>query len=86
MNNKKRYDLDEFIGVEVDNNETLADIVDKKIGLLRDFCILKGYGKKEKLVRELLSRCTNDLQMDILLHDVLVGNTTLDEMLGRYAQ
>ena len=78
----KRYNLDEFIGIEVDNNETLADIVSKKIDLLMDFCILKGYGEQEKLVRELLSRCTNEIQMDNILHDVLVGNTTLDKLLG----
>lgn len=80
------YCVDEFNGVGVECADTLDTVIAKKVRLLHDFRILTDDDDRDTVVKELLGRCTNDVQMDILLHDVLVGNTTLDEVLGRYVQ
>ena len=80
----KSYDISEFILHSSEN--TIADAVDKKVSLLYDFCILRkprGYGhdKREKYVRQWLSTYTSEHHMTNALHGILVGNTTLDNVL-----
>ena len=81
----KHYCIDEFI---IDEHNTYmdkkADIIDKKISLLHDFCILSRLDKREMLVRVFLDKYNTEAQMTRVLHDVLVGNKTLDEMLRLY--
>ena len=78
---RKYYDIDEFNGVGVECADTLENIIAKKVHLLHDFCILEDDDDREDIVKDVLGRCTNGMQMDILLHDILVGKTTLDAML-----
>ena len=80
----KHYAVDDFIGGEyVGATDTKKDLVDKKISLLHDFCLLKTDDDREPLVRAVLDKCTDEYDMSHVLHDILVGNTTLDAMLTR---
>lgn len=75
--------------------ETVDDVVDKKINLLYDFCILKRNGRtvdpREDTVRSVLtaigSRCStvasSEYAMSAALHDVLRYECTLEEMINR---
>ena len=76
------YSVNEFNGVQ---NTTMNDkgvAINKKIALLRDFCLLAPqHKKKEQKVRTLLDTCDNEEQMTILLHNVLRGDKTLNELL-----
>jgi hypothetical protein len=80
------YLVDEFIdGTSVEY--TLEDQIDKKVSLLYDLCMLckrrKGVDKREEAVRELLASYQNETQMDNAVHDIIVGNCTLEELLKR---
>lgn len=80
----KQYAIDEFI--RNDFNDNPNDAVDKKIALLYDFCILKTRSRqamdsREPQVRKMLIDCGSEHRMTALLHDVLVGNKTLDQLI-----
>ena len=83
---KTEYNADEFISTE--STECPKDeIIDKKVSLLYDLCVLIG-GKKrkderEKAVRELLASYTNEQQIDNAIHPIIVGNCTLNQTLKR---
>lgn len=84
----KTYRIDEFISPGIKTTDTLEDVVDKKISLLYDFCILKRdkYTKKdqrEELVRTMLTECGTEQRITALLHDVLADRISLDELLKR---
>ena len=61
------------------------DWIDSKIELLYDLGILKKRKRasdtREDQVRALLARCVSRYEMDILLHDVVRGDMTLNELL-----
>jgi hypothetical protein len=62
----------------------MTEIIREKVSLLRDFCILKGNkDPRTAAVKEALKQCGTELRMQNMLHDVLVGRTTLDEMLKK---
>ena len=81
----KTYLVDEFIG----NAEpcTFEDQVDKKVSLLYDLCVLYRYrgshDKREESVRNLFTSYRSEVQMDNAVHDILVGNYTLNDLLKR---
>ena len=81
----KAYLVDEFIGKS--ESCTLEDQVDKKVSLLYDLCKLYRRGKKpddrEKALRELLTSCKSETQIDNTVHDILVGDYTLNDLLKR---
>ena len=81
----KEYSVDEFIGAA--EPTTLSDEVDKKISLLYDAYMLckkgKGADSREQAVRQMLSAYGTETSMDNAVHDVLVGNCTLNEILKR---
>jgi hypothetical protein len=62
-------------------------LVDEKISLLYDFCVLKtrkdNPDKQEQAVRQMLTACEGESAMQHLVHDILVGNCTLKQMLQR---
>ena len=64
---------------------TFEDIVEEQIDILYDFCILRRKkGKedqREDTVRQMLLDCGNERRIEIVLHDVKVGNHTLNELL-----
>ena len=81
----KNYELDEFFDDDVQT--TLAEEVEKKIRLLYDFCILTKKKQKrdvrEKSLRALLLNCANKISIGNIIHDILVGKITLNELLRR---
>lgn len=62
-------------------------IINEKIRLLYDFCILsKAFGRhdsKEIRVREMLETCTTEFEVERMLHDLLTGEETLVHLLAR---
>jgi hypothetical protein len=76
------------------HNDNIINPIDEKVSMLYEFCILihpkvKGKGKeevpddREPAVRTVLGNCKNEIQMEQVLHDVVIGNTTIDTMLKR---
>jgi hypothetical protein len=60
------------------------NIIDAKIELLRDLCILTRNAKKqEAAVRAILERCQSEVRIEQKLHDLLCGNETLKEFISR---
>jgi hypothetical protein len=80
------YLVDEFIG-HSDEQYTLEDQVDKKVSLLYDLCILCKRGRnaddREKAVKQLLTSYGNEVQMDNAVHNIIVGDDTLNDLLKR---
>lgn len=75
----KSYTIDDFTTSEC--QDTLQDIIDKKVSLLYDFLVLTDKDGYETHVRTMLSQCSNEREMSVLLHDVLMGYTTLTQLL-----
>ena len=81
----KSYLVDEFID---DTCECpLEEQIDKKVSLLYDMCILfkrrKDTRERERAVRKMLASYETERQMDNAVHDVIVGNYTLNDLLKR---
>ncbi len=81
----KEYLADEFItGTDAC---TIDEQIDKKVSLLYDMCILYKRGKnadnREEMVRKLFASYQNEQQIDNTAHDLVVGNSTLNEILKR---
>jgi hypothetical protein len=80
------YLVDEFIG-QSNEQYTLEDQVDKKVSLLYDLCILCRRGRyadsREKAVKQLLASYKSEVQMDNAVHNIIVGDDTLNDLLKR---
>ncbi len=66
----------------------MTEIINEKVQLLYDFCILRHRrgGKedsREDKVRKLLANCGNEHRMQIVLHDVLVDKIKLTDLLEK---
>ncbi len=83
-----------YIDYATNINEELKkqDLIDVKIEILYDMEILinKYVDKhtaipdtREDEVRELLSKCNSRHELDTILHDVVRGNVSLNELLNR---
>ena len=86
----KHYQADEFIQDEHNLYtvpENKAEVIDKKVSLLYDFCILAKYKRepdvRESAVRKLLEQYGTEQQMSSALHSVLVGDDTLNNVLRK---
>lgn len=80
----KRYIVDEFLGKC--EPTTIKEEADKKIYLLRDFHVLKSIDKhngREKATKKMLRACQTKVQLDNIVHDLITGKCTLNEMLAR---
>jgi hypothetical protein len=81
----KHYQVNEFIQNCADNY--IPNAVDKKVSLLYDFCILRrrrnSSDARETAVREWLSHYTTESQMTSALHNILVGDSTLNNTLKK---
>lgn len=82
------YTIDEFLNDTADDTN-INTVVDKKVSLLYDFCVLRHRGtsadSREAAVRAYLKRYCTEAQLTRVLHDVLVGNKTVDQLLkGAY--
>lgn len=88
----RHYTVDEFNNRLDTTTDTTEIVVEKKISLLYDFCILvkrKGLhgvvipDPREETVREMLTACETELVMTNRLHDVLKGEYDLNTLLQR---
>ena len=81
----REYLTEEFLGENIEC--TLEEQIDKKVSLLYDLCVLTKHKKstdgREAAVRELLSSYQNERQIDNTVHDIIVGNCTLNDILKR---
>ena len=80
------YQTDEFIYDEV-IPDPIDIAIDKKVSLLYDLCILcktkNRRDVREAELREVLSRYTTEKQLDNALHNVVLGNKTIDTFLAQ---
>ena len=68
------------------NFEIITNPIDEKIEILHDFCILRPNAhKQEAAVRNILSACANEQQMDTKLHDLILGDETVKEFINRHS-
>lgn len=59
-------------------------LIDEKICILYDMHILRKHtDNREQAVRQMLSSCQTDIQIENIILDVIVGNCTLNQMLKR---
>jgi hypothetical protein len=59
-------------------------LVDEKIELLKDFCILRrGATKQEEAVRNILATCDSEIQMEQKLYNMLHGKETIKEFISK---
>ena len=79
----KHYTVDEFLTNDADTDINIA--VDKKVSLLYDFCILRHCrgtaDSREDAVRAYLKQYSTESQLTRALHDVIVGNKTINQLL-----
>ena len=64
----------------------MTEIINEKVDLLYDFCILKHrrWGKpdnREDAVKKMLTECGTEFRMQNALHDVLMGRIKLTDLL-----
>ena len=66
-------------------NEVVKTPIDIKIELLKEMVILRSNAhKQEEAVRIILATCQSEAQMDIKLHDLIVGNETIAKFVRRH--
>ena len=64
--------------------EELNALIDEKIELLRDFCVLSRASKKnEDAVRKILATCKTEVQVEQKVHNLIVRKETLKEFIQR---
>ena len=73
----KIYGVDDYTTA----SHSITDAIEKKVSLLYDFDILSK--RQEPQVRTLLSQCSDEHEMTRVLHDVLLGRTTLTQLLHK---
>ena len=82
---RKEYLCGDFLCDNIQREETVEDIAEKKINLLYDFCILRRNGRKpdarEATVRQILIKCGSEHKMTALLHGVLRDRCTIDDII-----
>ena len=62
----------------------MTKIIREKIALLEDFCIIeRSHDERRKLVRKALRQCGTELRMEQMLHDVIMGTTTIETVLAK---
>ena len=80
------YQVDEFLGMG-GGLSTMSVLVDKKVSLLYDFCLLrtkKGRpDEREDAVRKWLSTYCTETQLDRALHSILTGDASLNTTLTK---
>lgn len=83
---RAEYIADDFMGTQTEPTN-IAIEVEKKVSLLYDLCVLRKRGfkadEREEAVRKLLLSYETPLRMDNAIHDVVVGNCTMNELLKR---
>ena len=76
------YCADEFI--RNTQPDTIGTVIDKKMNLLKDFCILKDNDyKKESTLRKVLAQYNSEYDITVALHDIILGRQTLDDFLAQ---
>ena len=79
----RHYQTDEFLYDTLPNPVDIA--IDKKVSLLYDLCILcktkTNRDAREAALREVLSHYNSERALTNALHDVVLGNKTIDTFL-----
>lgn len=75
------YTADDFIRTAMP--EPIHIVVKKKLNLLCDFCILKKHTPDYNTMKTLLNQCNTEIAIDNLVHGLLVGTETLDQLFAR---
>lgn len=78
----KHYHTEDFNGENV-LAETLEDAIEKKVSLLKDFAFLTEQDDREDVIKNILGTCKSERELDIMLHDVVRFNETIDEFITR---
>ncbi len=80
----RHYTVDEFLNDHIKDTH-INTIIEKKINILYELGILRHYGRhadsREPALRAYLKRYKTENQLTTALHDVVVGNTTIDQLL-----
>lgn len=80
----RHYQTDEFIYDDV-LPDPISIAVDKKVSLLYDLCILckdkKSRDEREAALRDVLSHYKSESALTSALHDVVLGNKSIDTFL-----
>ena len=81
----KTYTIDEFTVAPC--TDTLQDVIDKKVSLLYDFCILRHPKKneadpREQSVRAALNQYGSEYRINAKMRDVLIGDASIDTLLN----
>lgn len=75
------------IYISAEREMEMTELINEKISLLYDFCILTMRGHKhdpyERRTREMLNACQTENEISRVMHDILVGNYTLEQTLIR---
>ena len=81
----RHYQADEFIYETISDPVSVA--VDKKVSLLYDLCILcktkTSPDSRETALREVLSHYNSERALTTALHDVVLGNKSIDTFLAQ---
>ena len=68
----------------IHNESQDRNIIDEKVELLRDFCILKNNAtKQEEAIRKILASCSSEVQMEQKIHNVLYGKESLKDLIKK---
>lgn len=81
-----QYLVEEFLGKS--EPTTLKKEVDKKIHILYELCILvrdkRERDQRERALRKILLGCNSKTHMNNIVHDLIMGRSTLASLLRRY--
>ncbi len=66
----------------INNTDSKKVAVNKKIKLLKQFCLLRQNDPREESVRSFLLSLPNFTRLDNVVHDLLVGNKSIDTLLN----
>ena len=63
----------------------MNDIVKEKMQLLKDFGILSGCTRKEKMiVHKAIASCENELQMEQKIYNLIHGTEKINDFIARH--
>lgn len=77
----KHYCVDEF--TRNCRPDDLSTVINKKVNLLKDFCILRLHDKREPVLREVLAQYKSEYEITTALHNIIIGHTTLDTFIAQ---
>lgn len=74
----RQYHAEDFLSNKVDS---VNIAIEKKISLLYDRCILRKHDPRIPKIRAALTKCSSEYEVTTALHDVVLGNKSIDTFL-----